>query len=239
MAGGGKRFKEAGYTQIKPLIPVRNGKTMIEVVIDNLKPLWGRSGVFTFVVKNEDISQLAPVLVKATGGCTIIGTDTTEGAACTCLKAKGFICDADELLVANCDQYLLGDLRNMMVRCNSPSYGSTIFTMPSDGDRKWSYTRSDENGYVIEVAEKNPISDRANTGLLYLTDSDVLFEGIETMIKCGDRTNGEFYTLPAVNHMTRSNAKHVEVKIEQYGVCMFGLGTPEDLQRFQQLDLPI
>ena len=37
MAGKGSRFQEAGYTFPKPLIDI-NGKTMIEVVVNNLKP---------------------------------------------------------------------------------------------------------------------------------------------------------------------------------------------------------
>ena len=45
MAGGGRSFAEAGYTFPKPLIDI-GGKTMIEVVINNLRPQGDHKFIF-------------------------------------------------------------------------------------------------------------------------------------------------------------------------------------------------
>ena len=106
MAGHGSRFSKAGYVDPKPLIPVL-GKPMIELVIDNLKPSCEHR--FIFICQTEHLHNypLRSLLEAKAQGCHIIEVSAvTEGAACTVLLAKHYIDNADQLMIANCDQYI-------------------------------------------------------------------------------------------------------------------------------------
>ena len=106
MAGLGSRFEKAGYSFPKPLIDV-NGKPMIQVVVENLNI----EGKYIFIVQKEhyDKYQLKYLLelITSYNNCEIVVIDgLTEGAACTVLKAKEFIDNKEELIVANSDQWV-------------------------------------------------------------------------------------------------------------------------------------
>ena len=57
MAGEGTRFKEKGYTFPKPLIEI-NGKPMIQVIIENIKPKIAHR--FTFICRKISWLPLTP-----------------------------------------------------------------------------------------------------------------------------------------------------------------------------------
>jgi hypothetical protein len=52
------------------------------------------------------------------------------------------------------------------------------------------------------------------------------------MITSGDRTNGEFYVAPALNHLYQEEGAVAEVAVDRHGCEFHGLGTPEDLGVF-------
>ena len=86
----------------------------------------------------------------------------------------------------------------------------------------------DENGYVTEVAEKNPISDIATVGVYFWKKGSDYVKYAEEMIKENIRVNNEFYVCPVFNEAIKDNKKIRTFDIEK----MWGLGTPEDLNVF-------
>jgi dTDP-glucose pyrophosphorylase len=92
---------------------------------------------------------------------------------------------------------------------------------------KWSFAKV-ENGYVTEVAEKNPISDIATVGIYYWAKGSNYVKYVEQMIDKNIRTNNEFYICPVFNEAIQDNKKVKIFHIEK----MWGLGTPEDLRYF-------
>ena len=73
-----------------------------------------------------------------------------------------------------------------------------VFRDPSMNP-KWSFARINEEGLVIEVAEKNPISDLATIGIyLFARGKDFVISALD-MIVANDRVNGEFY-MPVYNY---------------------------------------
>ena len=93
---------------------------------------------------------------------------------------------------------------------------------------KWSFAKIDENGYVTEVAEKNPISDIATVGVYFWKKGSDYVKYAEEMIKENIRVNNEFYVCPVFNEAIKDNKKIRTFDIEK----MWGLGTPEDLNVF-------
>jgi dTDP-glucose pyrophosphorylase len=225
MAGAGSRFASAGYTFPKPLIEV-NGKPMIQVVVENLNV----DAHFIFLVQKEHYEKynLKQLLNLIAPGCDIVQVDgLTEGAACTTLLAKHFIDNDEPLLMANSDQYVEWNSNECLYAFSADSIDGGIITFKS-AHPKWSFAKVGDNGFVSEVAEKNPISDTATVGIYYWTKGSDYIKYAEQMIDKNIRTNGEFYVCPVFNEAI-GDGKKIRVKnIER----MWGIGTPEDLNYF-------
>lgn len=227
MAGAGSRFAAAGYTFPKPLIEV-NGKPMIQVVVENL----GLDANYHFVVQKEHRSKygLDAMLKLIAPGCKIIEVDgMTEGAACTALLAREFIDTKDPLFFANSDQWVDWNVMEFMYAMNEKDADGGIVTFEATHP-KWSFAKVDEEGKVVEVAEKNPISNLATVGYYYWKHGSDFCKYADQMIDKNIRVNNEFYVCPVFNQAIEDG----KVIRTHNASAMWGLGTPEDLEYFIQ-----
>ena len=225
MAGAGSRFQQAGYTFPKPLIDV-NGKPMIQLVVENM----GIDANFIFVVQKEHRQQynLDSMLNLIAPKCKIVEVDgITEGAACTTLLAKEYIDNDNPLILANSDQYLDWNSSEFLYKMHEQDCDGGIVTFTATHP-KWSFAKIDEFGNVTEVAEKNPISDIASTGIYYWAKGSDYVKYTEQMIEKDIRVNNEFYVCPVFNEAIKDNKIIKTFEIEK----MWGLGTPEDLHYY-------
>ncbi len=227
MAGAGKRFSDAGYIFPKPLIEIDN-KPMIQWVIESLN-LKGR---YIFLIQSEHQKKynIKSVLKILQPNCEIIEIDKlTEGAACTTLLAKKFINNSNPLVIANSDQYIQWNSSKSMYEITTKKYDGAILTFESIHP-KWSYAKSDKNGFVKEVAEKKVISKEATVGVYYWKHGENYVKYAEQMIKNNKRVNNEFYVCPVYNEAILDNKKIKSIEVKK----MIGMGTPEDLQNFEK-----
>jgi dTDP-glucose pyrophosphorylase len=225
MAGEGSRFAKMGYTFPKPLIEV-NRKPMIQVVIENLNI----EANYIFIVRQEHYEKynLQYLLNLISPNCTIVLVDSlTEGAACTALLTKNIIDNNEPLLIANSDQFMEWNSNECLYAFSADGIDAGILTFNSTHP-KWSYAKLDENGFVLEVAEKKVISDIATVGVYYWSKGSDFVKYAEQMIKKNIRVNNEFYICPIFNEAI-ADGKKIRIKnIEK----MWGIGTPEDLDFF-------
>ncbi len=225
MAGAGSRFRDAGYTFPKPLIEV-DGKPMIQLVVENL----GIDANFIFVVQKEHREKynLDTLLNLIAPNCKIVEVDgLTEGAACTALLAKEHIDNDNPLFFANSDQFVEWDSTEFMYKMNETDVDGGIVSFRSTHP-KWSFAKVDDEGFVTEVAEKNPISDIATVGYYYWKNGSDFVNYAEKMIEEDVRVNGEFYVCPVFNQAIEGGKKIRTFDIPK----MWGLGTPEDLKYY-------
>jgi len=231
MAGRGKRFAEAGYKDPKPLIPV-HGKPMIQVVVENLTP--NIEHRFIFVCQNQHIKDygLVSKLKSYAKNVEIIGIDgITEGQVCTVLKAKDLIDTDEPLMTANSDQYIDFNINNYLKEMDKRNLDGLIMTMQAD-DPKWSYAKTDAEGFVTETAEKKVISPEATVGIFNFKHGKDLVAAAEQMIKDNIRVNNEFYTCPCYNNLIKKGKKIGTYNIGREYDGMYGLGIPKDLDFF-------
>lgn len=225
MAGAGSRFEKAGYSFPKPLIEVK-GEPMIKVVTENLNI----KANFIYIVQKSHRHKyhLDALLNIISPNCTIVEVDgVTEGAACTTLLAKEFINNNNPLLIANSDQFIEWDSNEFMYKMNETNADAGIVTFTSTHP-KWSFAKIDEKGYVIEVAEKKPISDIATVGIYFWKHGSDYVKFAEEMIAKNIRVNNEFYVCPVFNQAILNDKKIRVFNIDK----MWGIGTPEDLNYF-------
>lgn len=232
MAGKGIRFQQAGYTLPKPLIPV-NGRPMIQLVIENLRPK--TEHCFIFICRQQHINEygLADKLKYWSSGCIILTVDEiTEGAACTVLLAKELINNNSSLMIANCDQWIDTDIDAYLADMETRNLDGLIMTMTAN-DPKWSFVRLDDSGSITEVVEKQVVSDEATVGIYNYRQGSDFVDSAEKMIHKKLRVNNEFYVAPTYNEMIHKGLHLGYYNIGKVGDGMYGLGTPDDLEKFE------
>ena len=225
MAGAGSRFETAGYTFPKPLIEVR-GEPMIAKVVKNIN----LQGQYIFLVQKTHYEKynLQGLLTLIAPNCKIVQIDgLTEGAACTVLKAKEYINNNEPLIIANSDQYIKWNSFETISSFNHKDADGGILSFTSLHP-KHSFAKVDSNGYVTEVAEKNPISNNATVGIYHWKQGSDFVRYAEQMISKNIRTNNEFYICPVYNEAIQDGKK---IKISSVDE-MWGMGTPEELNNF-------
>lgn len=226
MAGAGSRFESAGYKLPKPLIEVK-GRPMIERVVDNIN----LNAKYTFVVqeKHELEHKVSETLKRISSNCNVVQTDgLTEGAACTALLAEKFIDNEEPLLIANSDQFVEWNSVNFYYQVLSQQNSDGCILTFKSTHPKWSFAKVNDDGFVTQVAEKNPISDVATVGIYYWRKGSDFVKYAKQMIQKNVRVNNEFYIAPVFNQAIEDGKKITTYEVER----MWGLGTPEDLKIF-------
>lgn len=230
MSGEARRFAERGYTFPKPLVEVA-GRPVIELVVENITP--NEPHRFVFVCRQEHLTRmsLGDVLSLIAPGSIAIGVDQpTAGALCSVLLASEHI-ESGELLICNADQVVDASIADFLQSARQGIWDGYIMTFPSTHP-KWSYVK-EENGEVIAVAEKRPISRAATVGIYYFRTGTLFLKAATETILKGASVGGEFFVSPVYNQMILAGQRvgHWPIPRE----AMHSLGTPEDLERFSAL----
>lgn len=231
LAGLGKSFLEAGYNMPKPLVDVA-GKSMIERVIENLKPKQDHK--FIFIVKKdqyERYGQFLEIFNRSANGNHIVieAIGIPQGAACTALLAIDYINNSDELIIANSDQIVDISIDKFIINARRSKAAGFIMTFEASHP-KWSFVRLNKNREVIETAEKKVISGNATVGIYYYKKGSLYVNAALSMIENDIRFNNEFYVCPAYNELILSGEKILAWEIDRRQ--MHTMGTAEDLAKY-------
>jgi NDP-sugar pyrophosphorylase family protein len=228
MAGEGSRFKQAGIDIPKPFISVK-GKPMINYALDNVKCADYIMN-FILICRREHIENYpehAEKLIERYDPEVLLVDKLTEGAACTTLIAKSFINKDDALFIINCDQFLEWDVKDFYQ--NALKVDGCIVTLETNR-ADFSYARTNECGWVVETAEKKPISPHGTVGYYFWRRGADYVVAAESMIAQNIRVNNEFYVCPTYNEGIRAG-----LRVSIYDVKkMWCLGTPQDVENFER-----
>ena len=223
IAGLGKRFSDGGYQTPKPLIPV-DGKTIVEKSMDSLD--YSDCNLI-FIVRKEHVEEfnIENFLKKKFGqDIKVIVIDyLTEGALSTCLLAKEYIDNDEELIIFTPDCYFEPKFYANKVE---EKYDGMVVVFESESAAH-SYVKVGDNGFVSKAAEKEVISNKAVGGLYFWRKGKDFVKFANEMISSNDRVNNEFYICPVFNYLIGSGGK---VGIEKNTKHVI-LGTPKDLRR--------
>lgn len=235
MAGLGSRFANAGFTTPKPFIKVGNAQMpMIECVLQNLSAPHAR---FYLVALKSHLSQEKTLIDKLTHkyNAKFIGIENlTQGAACSVLYASEFIDNDTPLIIANSDQIVDINISDFCAECFKHRLdGQILCFVDKTCNPKWSFVRVDSQlGFVVEVREKEPISEFATSGIYLFTRGADFVKSAKEMIMQNERVQGEFYVAPTYNYAIKNSAKIGIYEISRES--MHGLGTPQDLSEYER-----
>jgi len=234
MAGKGTRFLNQGYFIPKPLIEI-HGKPMIEYVIKNLKPKIKHKFYFICLKDHIDNFKIDSVLKSIEKDSIIISIENvTRGASETVLLAKKFINNKNPLMIANSDQFINFDINDYLDKAKD--FDGAVMTMKANTN-KWSYAKINDFEEIIEIKEKEIISDFATTGIYNFSKGTTYVKYAEKMIKENLLSKNEFYVAPVFNLLIKDKAIVKSIFIGDINKSFYGLGIPEDLSTFKKSEV--
>lgn len=141
---------------------------------------------------------------------------STRGALGTIGLALDAIPNNQPLLIAPIDARLDLDLPNFVQKMEKDLVDCGIISFNSS-DSIFSFLRVKENS-VMEISEKQVISDVAISGFIYFRNKELLISCLEWSIMNNIQNNSLYYLSPALNYFVASNLKivHHMVQIDCY-----------------------
>ncbi|GLC87795.1 hypothetical protein [Lysinibacillus piscis] len=222
MAGESSRFKKSGYKLPKYKLLCHN-KTLFTWSLQSLEK-WFTSAEFVFVLRQDEdfVQQQCHQLGIERYSCVKIN-HFTSGQAETALFA---LTTKDEsIAIYNIDTYVK-DLAAIEIE---EGVDGMIPVFSAEGTH-WSFTKSDAQNKVIEIAEKRRISEWATVGLYYFASSNDYKEYYN--VTYSNLSSVEKYIAPIYETMIRSGKLIKDVKIPSQNVIP--LGTPAEVTVFDK-----
>jgi UDP-N-acetylglucosamine diphosphorylase / glucose-1-phosphate thymidylyltransferase / UDP-N-acetylgalactosamine diphosphorylase / glucosamine-1-phosphate N-acetyltransferase / galactosamine-1-phosphate N-acetyltransferase len=224
MAGRGLRFRVAGFDRPKPLIDVA-GRPMYAWAVDSLPLQYARELVFVVLRTQEFITDLVEDITQRYAEFhprIEYVPEVTRGQAETALAALGEGNDVP-LLIHNADtSFVVDDL--WIRRVYDTRQDGALLVFPSQEGR-WSYSRTGKDGSVVEVREKQVISEWASTGSYWFRSTMRFRSLVDRDKRANGGLSGELYVAPLYNHLIQEGGRVTNVPVDE----MACFGTPEDL----------
>ena len=236
MAGLGKRFSDAGYKLPKPFLPLGN-KTMIEQVILNLNQCNQFSRhkfYFTFIVNMNqlDIGEFENKLKGlALHDYQIVFIDfVPKGPADSALIGVEKTDISLPLIITNCDQ-IIEDYNFELFQkfCDVNDAEGVLGTFHSSSPKN-SYVRLSDSNDVIDVKEKEVISNVATNGFHWWKRGAFFTTSVNQMKRNNDTVNGEYYVAPSYNYLIQRGMK----VLPYYFNMHYPIGTPKDYETYKK-----
>lgn len=237
LAGQGKRFAEAGYTDPKPLIVV-GGK---ELIRHSVETLGLPDAFFVFVMrpfeKQEDTDKLFNLVsnLNIRQSVAYVESGGHYGAAHSSLYAKSVFARSlimdQPLIVTNCDQILKWDIDRFLnfIRQNDPD---GVVVLHKSTNPKNSFAKI-KDGKIVRVIEKDPISDDALIGVHYWKKASDFFKSAEELHSSitKQKMSGEAYVSETYNFLINKNKKILPYWLSD-DEEFIPLGTPGDVEEY-------
>ena len=233
MAGRGSRFRDAGYLEPKYEI-MAHGRSLFDWSMRSLAHFLPGSRVVFVCLKENDTRDY--VLAR----CAQLGIDdahvlelddVTDGQATSAYLSRALWRPDAPLLVYNIDTYVQPDaLRPEQIRAGADGW-VPCFQVPGE---HWSFVKLGEDGWAVDLAEKQRISDHASIGLYWFASAAAYAGAYERFF--ADPANlvrGERYIAPLYRQLLRDGGKVClsDLPVEAVHV----LGTPAELASFLAL----
>lgn len=226
MAGLGSRFKNVGINEPKPLIMV-DGRHLIEHSVDSLD-IPGKYIFITRKYENPEYNKiLSNILTQLKPDCIEVCLDHDQyGAADAALYAKEYIDNDEELIITNCDQLLKWNSDEFLDVARS-AYCDGAVALFKSSDVKHSYAII-ENKKIINVEEKNVISDNALVGVHYWRRGlDFVRSAKKLTSEYRSKGLNECYISSTYKYLIEDGLNILPYNMPRNGYI--SLGTPQDL----------
>ena len=225
LGGLGRRFRDEGYLQPKPLVRVC-GKYIVSWVIDSLNV---QQGDELYIPYNRELDMYGfrEIMLSLYPSVNLMRLDMqTNGAAHTLYECMQDIPSDRRDYKSVCldgDTFYTVDILSK-VRKSEDSCGVAVFE-PQTEDPIYSYVTL-EDGRVSSIREKVKISDIACSGCYFFESIDRVLSAYEHLD--GLPVKGEIYTSAVIEHLLKEGVDVGALPLHISDICV--LGTPIQLR---------
>ncbi|MDJ0387762.1 NTP transferase domain-containing protein [Roseomonas sp. E05] len=236
MAGAGQRFRDAGYTEPKPLIAVSGRPMAVQAAAD--LPFAPRT---RFILRRDlpFLDAVTAALAAGVPGCeTVLLDRLTDGQARTCLEGMEGLNLDRPLTIGACDNGVLFDadaFAGLMAEGGPDVLVWGVRGHPAAKRKPTAYgwIEADGSGRIRRVAVKEPLADPATDpiviGAFTFRRARDFVAAAERMIGRAARVNGEFYIDTCINDAVALGLDCRLFEVAHY----LGWGTPDELRTFE------
>lgn len=231
MGGLGSRFRRAGYQLPKFMIEAK-GRTLFEWSMRSLTGYRENAARYIFIAMKDDAVDVEGFIraqcqkMDLPEVYIILLDYLTDGQATTAVLADKYWDSEHALLIYNIDTYVEpGEMNAAELRGDG-----FIPCFRAEGSH-WSFVRLDEQGKVVEIKEKERISDHCTLGAYYFKSCGLYSELYKEYYGQPQKlVNGEKYVAPLYDYLLSKGGEIYISDINPDKVHV--LGTPEELQAF-------
>jgi dTDP-glucose pyrophosphorylase len=202
LSGSSKNFLDEGYAYPKNLVDLGGGP-LVQHVLNRLECLMDSSAQLLCIVRrDENIKYHTAAVIKLIDPRAIVFelNSDNSGAACSALLAIEEINNNVPLMIVNGDQLVDENLNSVLNSFQVRGLDGGILVF-EDLHPRWSFVKCDKDNYVVETAEKRPISKLATAGVYYFAKGRDFVLGASEMLKKDAHVNGAFYICPTFNEL--------------------------------------
>lgn len=183
-----------------------DGTTLLENIARKCAALPAKEWIFAMRerdVRRYHLDNIVRQLVPNPRVLTV--HDNTRGAACTALLAAGSIDTPEELLILSANEVVDADLGELVqgFRDRGLDAGTVVFNSVHP---RYSYVRLDPQGFVLEAAEKNPISSDAMAGIHWFARGCDFVRAAKQTIRKDASVDGSYFVSPTFNELVLEQA---------------------------------
>jgi len=209
MSGASLYETSADFIYPKILTEINN-RTLLEYSQDIFTTLTEEHKSL-FIVPADKLTKLAlgNIIELISPSAVIIPLQgMTKGAVCSSMMAIDEINLDEELIISSADHYINDDLQQVLDYFRSLEADAGVLTFESVHP-KWSFAKANDEGFVVQTAEKNAISRNAIAGLYYFKKGSDFIEAAKELIRKDNSIDNNFYLSSSLNEMVLKGKKIV------------------------------
>jgi len=213
VAGAGTKLRPHSYSQPKALVPLA-GKTILSIIIDQLRAVGINEFVFIVGYLGDKLQDYVKNKYPDLKAHYVHQVDR-QGVG-HAIRLTRTIVNQDEVIVVLGDTICEYDVQEVV---NSPF--SMIGLRKVDDPREFGVAEIGEDGFISHVVEKPqiPKSNMALVGVYKIKESEQMFQCLETNIRQGLRSHGEYSLTDALDCMIKMGAQFKFFKVENWFDC--------------------
>lgn len=230
-AGAGKRFQKVLGNIPKALITI-DEVPLLEWSLQSL-PIYGDDEIIFITQREHQVKHKLLDYVRKKYRFNVIKwfevDALTRGQLETAFLVKDLVSKGNSIAIFNCDTYFQSKtLYNLM---QDPSIDGIVPCAQAEGD-SWSFCKVNENDEIIDIKEKERISNWCSVGLYYFKDAELFFSLAKESLDKTAVTGNEYYIAPLYQQYIKLGLK---LKLDR--VTLFKpMGTPEQMHEFWGID---
>jgi bifunctional N-acetylglucosamine-1-phosphate-uridyltransferase/glucosamine-1-phosphate-acetyltransferase GlmU-like protein len=206
LAAGRSKNDDSEYDFPQCLVEL-DGTLLIERILETTKNIDGAHYFCAILEEDARRFRLDTVFQQLITSVSIIKVPQgTKGSACTALLAAVQMQNSLPLLILSSNELVKLDQKDVIEDFVHRELDAGTLTFRAVHPR-YSYVRTNSQGYIEEASQHRPISQQATAGVFWYARTFDFVEAAKNLIRKDASDNGSFYIAPTFNELILNQLK--------------------------------